>query len=273
MKPIRMRPHLVALLLFLLPSVAFPQGTEFRYEGQLSDGGSPANGSYQFEFTLWDSLSGGARAAVATLATPGAIPVSNGRFTVVLDFGPGAFTGATRWLELGVRTNNSVDPFTTVTPRQAIPTVPYAVFAMTASNVVAGAVGTSALAANAVTADKIAGAAVVKGINNLTDAVTIQAGSNLVVSTVGNTITLSSTTGPAWGLGGNAGTASTNFLGTTDNRPLELRVNNTRALRLELNGSGQPNVIAGNTNNSVAAGLLGAVVAGGTTNAIGVASH
>jgi len=38
----------------------------------------------------------------------------------------------------------------------------------------------------------------------------------------------------SWLTSGNAGTtAGSNFLGTTDNQPLELHVNNTRALRLE----------------------------------------
>lgn len=258
------------LLLFHWEAVA---QTAFTYTGQLVNNGAPATGTYAFEFSLWDSLSGGNLASAAVLGTPGGVGVTNGLFTVILDFGAGALNGAPRWLELQVRTNGSVDPFTTVTPRQAIPVAPYAVFATTASNVVAGAVGTAALAANAVTADKIAGAAVVKGINNLRDAVTIQAGSNLVVSTVGNTITLSGTTGPAWGLTGNSGTGGTNFLGTADNQPLELRVNNTRGLRLELNGSGQPNVVGGHTNNALAAGLVGVLISGGATNTIGAGSH
>lgn len=44
-------------------------------------------------------------------------------------------------------------------------------------------------------------------------------------------------------------------------------------MRLELNGSGQPNVIAGDTNNAVAPGLVGAVIGGGATNTIGSGSH
>src|SRR5439155_15374043 len=55
----------------------------------------------------------------------------------------------------------------------------------------------------------------------------------------------------AWKTTGNAGTTpGTHFLGTTDNQPLELKVNNLRALRLEpgiedANHSGAPNVIGG----------------------------
>ena len=253
----------IALCFLLLLHWEAVAQTAFTYAGRLADSGVPANGTYAFEFTLWDSLSGGNLASASVLGTPGGVGVTNGLFSVILDFGAGALNGAPRWLELQVRTNGSVDPFTTVTPRQAIPVAPYAVFATTASNVVAGTIGTAALAANAVTADKIAGAAVVKGINNLRDAVTIQAGSNLVVSTVGNTITLSGTTGPAWGLGGNSGTGATNFLGTTDIRPLELRVNNTRALRLEPAAGGRANVIGGHAQNAMAPGVASAVIAGG----------
>jgi hypothetical protein len=67
-----------------------------------------------------------------------------------------------------------------------------------------------------------------------------------------------------WSLNGNAGTTpGTHFLGTTDNQPLEFKVNNTRALRIEPNTSGGPNVIAGAPVNFVGAGVVGATIAGG----------
>ena len=40
-------------------STAFAQGTAFTYEGRLSDNGAPANGSYDLQFKIHDSLSGG----------------------------------------------------------------------------------------------------------------------------------------------------------------------------------------------------------------------
>jgi len=66
-----------------------------------------------------------------------------------------------------------------------------------------------------------------------------------------------------WMLTGNAGTTpGTNFLGTTDSQPLELRVNGSRALRLEPNST-SPNVIGGYSGNSVAAGVWAATIGGG----------
>ena len=69
--------------------------------------------------------------------------------------------------------------------------------------------------------------------------------------------------GANWSLTGNAGTSpGTNFLGTTDNQSLELRVNNTRALRLEPTGF-TPNLIGGYSGNSVTMGVEGATISGG----------
>jgi hypothetical protein len=82
---------------------------------------------------------------------------------------------------------------------------------------------------------------------------------------------LDSTGLPYWKLGGNAGTTpGTNFLGTTDNQALELKVNGARALRLEPDAT-SPNLIGGFYGNSVDATHLGSVVAGG--GASGSANH
>ncbi len=68
-----------------------------------------------------------------------------------------------------------------------------------------------------------------------------------------------------WSLTGNAGTVfGTNFIGTTDNVPLDFRVNNTSALRLEYPQSGNKvNIIAGYSGNSASSGVYGATVFGG----------
>jgi hypothetical protein len=70
-----------------------------------------------------------------------------------------------------------------------------------------------------------------------------------------------------WQLNGNAGTtAGAQFVGTTDNQPLELRVKGQRALRLEPDnsGPGAPNVIGG--ANGVTVGPYAATIGGGFQN-------
>jgi hypothetical protein len=69
-----------------------------------------------------------------------------------------------------------------------------------------------------------------------------------------------------WKLAGNSGTTPGNFLGTTDNRALELKVNSDRGLRLEPLAT-SPNLIGGSRSNAVAAGVAGAAIGGGGTTA------
>jgi trimeric autotransporter adhesin len=80
---------------------------------------------------------------------------------------------------------------------------------------------------------------------------------------------LDSTALPYWKLGGNAGTTpGTNFIGTSDNKALELKVNGQRALRLEPNAT-SPNLIGGFSGNSVGFGESGSVIAGGGNGGTG----
>jgi hypothetical protein len=73
--------------------------------------------------------------------------------------------------------------------------------------------------------------------------------------------------GAAWALAGNAGTNPVSqFLGTTDNQALVVRVNNVRALRIEPNPI-SPNLIGGNPANAVSAGVRGATIGGGGVGA------
>ena len=66
-----------------------------------------------------------------------------------------------------------------------------------------------------------------------------------------------------WGLGGNTGTTpGTNYLGTSDDQALELKVNGQRALRIEPNAT-SPNLIGGYSGNAVDAGIYGATIGGG----------
>ncbi len=74
-----------------------------------------------------------------------------------------------------------------------------------------------------------------------------------------------------WTLAGNAGTnPAVDFVGTTDDVPLELRVNNQRALRMErlttvgpFNTYTGQNTLGGDSGNSITAGATAATIAGG----------
>ncbi len=100
----------------------------FTYQGRLMDGAAPANGAYDLRFRVFGSVSGGTQAGADVLVSP--VGVTNGLFTVSLDFGDGVFTGATRWLEIAARTNGAAGALTVLDPRQPITAVPYALFAM-----------------------------------------------------------------------------------------------------------------------------------------------
>ena len=115
-----------ALLLNGSIALAGQPCTAFTYQGRLFDGGSPANGLYDLQFTNYAAAIGG-NALGGVNAD--AVPVSNGLFTVTLDFGA-VFDGSMRWLELSERTNGA-GSFVTLSPRQPLAAAPYAVFAAT----------------------------------------------------------------------------------------------------------------------------------------------
>jgi photosystem II stability/assembly factor-like uncharacterized protein len=109
------------------------QGTAFIYQGKLSDGGAPAAGNYDFQFSIYRTTNTPG-VIFAGPITNSAVAVSNGLFTVSLDFGSNVFFGPPRWLDIGVRTNGSSGAFTTLSPRQPLLPAPYAIFANGASN-------------------------------------------------------------------------------------------------------------------------------------------
>jgi hypothetical protein len=119
-----------AFSILLGTSVALAQTTSFTYQGRLTDGGTAANGNYDLQFVLFDSLSGGAQ--VGATQTLNTVAVSNGVFTVSLDFGANSFPGANRFLEISARPTGG--SFTLLTPRQQITSTPYAVRSLGATS-------------------------------------------------------------------------------------------------------------------------------------------
>jgi hypothetical protein len=88
----------------------------FTYQGLLKDGGSPANGNYSMTFRLYDAASGG-----TLLGTVGPldVAVSNGLFSVELNFPASVWDGGPRYLEIQVGS-------TPLSPRVKINPTPYA---------------------------------------------------------------------------------------------------------------------------------------------------
>jgi hypothetical protein len=125
------------LLAFSLQPLAFSQATAFTYQGRLNANGAPVNGNYDLTFSLFDAGTGGN--LLAGPLTNSATSLSNGLFTVTLDFG-NQFSGAGRWLEIAARTNSG-GAFTTLSPRQQLTPTPYAVQSVNAA--AAGSVAAS----------------------------------------------------------------------------------------------------------------------------------
>ncbi|HXG48815.1 MAG TPA: hypothetical protein VNO52_14410, partial [Methylomirabilota bacterium] len=256
---------LSALILLLQPATVCAQGTAFTYQGRLEAGGTAYTGLAEMQFSLWDAASGGSQLGSTLTIAP--VGVSNGLFTVSLDFGAGVFTGPARWLDIAVRTN--LLGFTTLSPRQPLTAAPYAI---TAGNLT-GTLPASQLS-GLLPGPSLGGT--YSGAVTFNNAANSFTGSGAGLTGL-NASQLSSGTVPdarlaanvartnqVWLLGGNAGTTpGTHFLGTTDNQPLEVRVNNRRALRLEPNTNNAPNVIGGYAGNYVSNTVIGATIGGG----------
>ena len=200
--------------------------------GIAQKGGSPASGSYDLAFTLYTTNVTGS--AIAGPVTNSATAVTNGLFTTLVDFGPNVFTGASNWLEIAVSTNRA-NAFSTLAPRQQLTPVPYAI---TAANV-SGAVSAASISGQIPLAQLPSGLVT----NN-------EAGLNLNGTFNGNGTGLTNVNAVAlnslnatnfWQLGGN-NVAAGQFLGSTNNQPLEIRVGGGRA-GLISPSNGSPNIV------------------------------
>ena len=242
------RTLLTALALTLPLAGAMAQATTaFTYQGRLNDGSQPASGSFDFRLGVFDASTQG-NPVGNRVDVPGVV-VSNGLFTLQFDPGHGVFDGSERWLQITVRSNGG--SWSVLSPRQLLTPTPMALYAAQAgtaaaasmadiaATVSANAVGNAALQDNAVTSAKIADGSITAADLNA-----------------------ASFNAMFWKTAGNAGTTSaTHYVGTSDNQPLELKVNGWRALRLEPQATGEVNVLFGHTSNWIAG--AGSVIAGG----------
>lgn len=109
----------------------FAQTTAFTYQGSLKDGAAGATGTYEMQFSLFDASADGN--PIGSIITNPNVSVLNGVFSVELDFASSSYSGADRWLEIRVKKTAEAS-YTTLSPRQKIASVPYAVRALNATN-------------------------------------------------------------------------------------------------------------------------------------------
>jgi hypothetical protein len=171
---------LLAVFFVGIAASAQAQTTSFTYQGRLTDGGTPANGNYDLQFVLWDSLSGGTQ--IGTTQTSSNVSVSSGVFSVSLDFGGAAFPGANRFLEISTRLAGG-GSFTLLTPREQVTSTPYAVRSSNATLADTATTATSATtASNATQLGGVAAGQYVQTTDaRLTDSRTPTAGSTSYV--------------------------------------------------------------------------------------------
>jgi hypothetical protein len=103
------------------PTLTAPQGSAITYQGRIEHDGQPLSGIHAMTFRLFDSEQLGFEVAPAVILT--GVDVEDGVFSVPLDFGPAAFLGDARWLEIEI-------DGTILEPRQPLTAAPVALFAM-----------------------------------------------------------------------------------------------------------------------------------------------
>ena len=258
----------LGLLAALTASAQVPQ--IINYQGRITVGGTNYDATGLFKFALVNTVGtlnywANDGTASGQPATGVSLAVSKGLYSVLL--GDTTISGMTAAIGSTVFANSDVrlrvwfsdgSGYQQLTPDQRIAAVGYALVAGTVSD---GSITSAKLASGAVTSTALA-AGSVSATQLATGAVTSD---KLGASAVGSSaLDLTGLTTILWKAGGNSGTtAGTHFLGTSDNIALELKANSVRALRIEPNISSAPNLIGGAAQNSVAAGIVGAVISGG----------
>lgn len=190
---------------------ASAQTGEFTYQGKLNDGAAAANGNYDFQFELHNSASSTTPLATTTRTN---VTVTNGIFSVKLDFAPALFDGTPRFLKISVKSSGSPNPFTELAPYQPITSAPYSYKSLNAQNALNSA--TSDLAADSsrlggITADQYvlttdtrmsdARTPLPNSPNYVQNTTTQQSSSNFNVSGTGTANVLNATT--QFNIGGN----------------------------------------------------------------------
>jgi len=101
-----------------------PINSAITYQGQLKKNGAPYTGSCNLLFALYDDALTGSLLVGPMSPTPDPVVVTNGQFTVQVEFG-NSFTGDDRWLEIQVKCSGDA-AFTMMGARQHLTAAPYA---------------------------------------------------------------------------------------------------------------------------------------------------
>src|SRR5262249_40858323 len=105
-----------------------PVGSAFTYQGQLKLSGTGISGLVDLQFTLFDAAAGGSQ--IGATNTLNNVSLTNGLFTVTLDFGSSAFATDAPWMQIVARSPAGRGPFLTLSPRQSVSPTPFALRAL-----------------------------------------------------------------------------------------------------------------------------------------------
>lgn len=243
------------------------------YQGiALADDKTPVpNGDHPVSLVLYASESGGS----PIYTQGGTVTTTDGYFTLLIGPLPSTLTfDRPYWLGL------ALDGQQEGTPRTQFTASPYALGAVRAGT------ADSALYAGRL----VEGApGVVTSVNGIAGAISVTGTGGTTVTANGNTLTIHSDQGTGggnsgWQLAGNVGTVEgENFVGTLDNRPFEIHVNESGYTDESTSGRGRvfrfegtdnsPNLLGGYHSNIRGEHIVGATIAGGgafgAVNAVG----
>jgi hypothetical protein len=117
------------------PAHAQSGTTQFTYQGKLTSGSAAPTGLYDFRIRLFSTGTGGTQIGATACAEQ--VLVTDGLFTLPINFGAQFGTPAARFVEIEVRANTGLScantsGFTALTPRQQITPTPTAMHAYSA---------------------------------------------------------------------------------------------------------------------------------------------
>jgi hypothetical protein len=215
-------------------------GSAFTFQGQLTQNGTPSDGTVDLAVEPFGSVNGSDSLAPVLVLED--VPVAEGLFTVDIDFGPGFFVGDAVWLQIGVREGDQTGAFEPLSPRQELTATPHAQLAQA---VAINGIDGDAVADGTLGADDVDAGAVQLRIDDGCGASDDRALTGVAADGTG-------TCRRFWRVGGNA-VADGDFIGVTNGEPLRLQVapagqaarNAVRYETVDIGETKTVNVIAG----------------------------